>query len=250
MIFARENTIHYTPDDHFEETIEVLNPRFVNPQDEAIDHPVIVEIENESTISGIRRMRDLGFDNIGVLSFASAKNPGGGFRTGAQAQEESLARASSLFQCLNGAPGYGINKRNKGFQGFYTDHISYCPKVPVFRDEEGALVDQDDVVYVSFVSSAAPNKKSIRKNKARELYDTLRRRIDRILALFALNGNRVLILGAYGCGVFGNDPEDIAQIFREYIIGKYLGYFDHIVFSILSSKGNNIIEFQDIFIPQ
>ena len=35
---------------------------------------------------------------IGVLNFASAKHPGGGFRGGSQAQEESIARSSTLYK--------------------------------------------------------------------------------------------------------------------------------------------------------
>jgi uncharacterized protein (TIGR02452 family) len=60
-----------------------------------------IEVVNVSTLSAARRLHDDGRDVV-ALNFASARKPGGGFLTGARAQEESLCRASALYACLEG----------------------------------------------------------------------------------------------------------------------------------------------------
>lgn len=74
------------------------------------------------------------------LNFASAKKPGGGFLKGSQAQEESLARASGLYSCLLQAPTYYKANRSSNRRGIYEDLIIYSPEVPVFRDDNDALI--------------------------------------------------------------------------------------------------------------
>ena len=74
-------------------------------------------------------------DSIGVLNFASAKNPGGGFLRGASAQEESLARTSSLYLALTEErfinEFYDYNRR--GRSGVYSDRLIYSPRVTIFK---------------------------------------------------------------------------------------------------------------------
>jgi uncharacterized protein (TIGR02452 family) len=75
------------------------------------------------------------------LNFASAKRPGGGFLGGSQAQEESLARASGLYPCIvQFQEMYETNRRCGTC--LYTDHMIYSPQVPVFRDDEGRLLEE------------------------------------------------------------------------------------------------------------
>ncbi len=105
---------------------------------------------NEASLAAARRLGGL----VGCLNFASAKNPGGGFRGGAEAQEESLARSSGLYRCLLEAPGfYAFHRSQRDL--LYCDHMIFSPAVPVFRDEHGALLAQP--YPVSFVTAAAPN---------------------------------------------------------------------------------------------
>ena len=54
-------------------------------------------VEHISTVDAVRKLALEGRENIGVLNFASAKNPGGGFINGAMAQEESLAASGTLY---------------------------------------------------------------------------------------------------------------------------------------------------------
>ena len=58
------------------------------------------EVVNETTLAGIARVLADGAGPVAALNFASAKNPGGGFLGGSQAQEESLARSSALYASL------------------------------------------------------------------------------------------------------------------------------------------------------
>ena len=61
----------------------------------------------------------------------------------------------------------------------------------------------------------------------------MRARITRSLAIAALHGHKRLVLGAWGCGVFGNDPEIVASAYAEELAGTYARVFDEIVFAVL-----------------
>jgi uncharacterized protein (TIGR02452 family) len=61
---------------------------------------------------------------------------------------------------------------------------------------------------------------------------TMKRRMKISLAIFADKGCDMLILGAYGCGVFKNDPGDVANWWSE-LLTEYGGYFESVVFSVL-----------------
>jgi uncharacterized protein (TIGR02452 family) len=94
------------------------------------------EVGNETTFSALARLTSDGMGgHIGCLNFASAKNPGGGFLTGAQAQEEALARSSALYPCLLKVPQY--YERNRANRStIYLDLLIYSPSVPFFRNDE------------------------------------------------------------------------------------------------------------------
>lgn len=58
--------------------------------------------------------------------------------------------------------------------------------------------------------------------------------MERALRLFGAMENRVLVLGAYGCGVFRNDPEDVARRWQELLnTPDYAGRFRQVVFAVL-----------------
>src|SRR5690348_16181281 len=94
------------------------------------------EVKNESTFAAAKRLvARYGPEKVAALNFASAKNPGGGFLSGSQAQEESLARASALYACLVPHNFY-YDENRKAPTALYTDHMIVSPKVPVFRDDD------------------------------------------------------------------------------------------------------------------
>jgi uncharacterized protein (TIGR02452 family) len=192
-----------------------------------------VEVTGESTLAAAHR---LGGD-VAALVFASARNAGGGFLNGAQAQEESIARSSALYPCLRAAGDFYAYHRAHA-ELTYSDRVIYSPGVPVFRDDRAALLTTP--YPVSFLTAAAPNLSAIRSNQPElvaEVPAVLRRRAARVLAVAAAHGHRRLVLGAWGCGVFGNDPTTVAEAFAA-ALERYP--MEHVVFAVL---GPNRAEF-------
>jgi uncharacterized protein (TIGR02452 family) len=209
----------------------VAGTRYYQPED-VIDcsgpsvEPVI-EVTYESTLAAARRLGP----RAASLNFASAKNPGGGFLGGARAQEESLARASALYLSLRAAPQfYAYHRAHRDLR--YSDRVIYSPQVPVFRDDKGNLLEKP--YQTSFLTAAAPNLGAINANQpelAGDVPAVLAARARRVLAVAAAHGHRELVLGAWGCGVFRNDPATVAEAFSGAMAA--VPRFDRVVFAIL-----------------
>lgn len=186
----------------------------------------LVEVTHESTLKAAQRVGE----GAACLVFASAKNPGGGFLGGAQAQEESIARSSALYPCLLTVPEYySFHRAQKDLR--YSDRVIYSPSVPVFRDDKGNLLGQP--YTTTFLTAAAPNLGAIQRNQphhAPTVPEVLQRRATRVLQVAAAHGHRTLVLGAWGCGVFRNDPATVAHAFA--VALKAVNRFDHVVFAI------------------
>ncbi|GLW63966.1 TIGR02452 family protein [Actinomadura rubrobrunea] len=190
-----------------------------------------IEVTGETTLAAARRLCAPGRTPL-ALNFASAKNPGGGFLNGAHAQEEGLARSSALYASLRAAPEYYEFHRARR-DLLYSDHMIYSPGVPVFRDDSGRLLEEP--YEVAFLTSPAPNRGAIRDERtAARIPEVLRLRARKILAAAAHHGHRRLVLGAWGCGVFRNDPEEVARAFADPLApgGEFAGRFDHVVFAV------------------
>lgn len=168
-----------------------------------------------------------------VLNFASAKNPGGGFMRGARAQEESLARASALYPTLVKSEMYEHHRAHGDCM--YTSWMIYSPDVPVFRDDDtGALLEEP--YPCAFLTAPAPNAGVVLERDASrraEVDRVMAERVTRALAIAALEGHRTLVLGAWGCGVFANDPAVVAKAFRSDLDRTFAGVFDEVVFAVL-----------------
>jgi len=96
-----------------------------------------IEVSNETTLAAVQRLRGAGHHPV-ALNFASATHPGGGFRSGARAQEEYLARSSGLYACLRGHSMYAFHRARH--DPLYTNYVIYSPHVPVFRGDDGVLL--------------------------------------------------------------------------------------------------------------
>jgi uncharacterized protein (TIGR02452 family) len=239
-----ERTKYYESDILFEIKQEILTEgkKFTTTE---------FEVFNETTLQGAEALsKEEANLKIGVLNFASAKNPGGGFRRGAHAQEESLARSSGLYLSLLQAPDY-YNSHRKQKSCLYSDRMIYSPMCPVFRQDNGNLLDQPYIV--DFLTSPAPNTGVVKKKEPEKLAKIeaiLTERISKILALFAYYGCDCLVLGAWGCGVFQNDPNIVARIFYNHLTSERMrGKFKKIRFSVVNkSKNTNICSiFEEVF---
>ena len=192
--------------------------------------------------------QEMGWLIPGVLNFASAKNPGGGFLNGAMAQEESIAASSGLYHTLIRHPEYYQNNRNCPSM-IYTNHAIYSPEVVFFRNGRFELLEEP--VTASVLTLPAVNMgQVIQKGEDVHTAETaMYERMKLALALFVQMNHRHLILGAYGCGVFRNDPYKIACWWKELLTGYFADTFDTVVFAVMdrSRKGECLRAFGEVF---
>ncbi|MEV0318000.1 TIGR02452 family protein [Streptomyces sp. NPDC050658] len=195
----------------------------------------VIEVTPESSLEAAHRLTGTGGGPVAVLNFSSARNPGGGYLNGAQAQEEALCRASALYTCVRSAREFYDHHRAHR-DPFYSDRVIHSPGVPVFRDDRGRLLDE--AYAVGFLTAAAPNAGVVRRQtpeRADWLPGAVAHRAERVLETAVACGYRRLVLGAWGCGVFQNDPADVADAFLVQFEegGRFHGTFEHIVFGVL-----------------
>ncbi|MCL2119153.1 MAG: TIGR02452 family protein [Planctomycetaceae bacterium] len=220
-------------------------------QQKQVDQSCQVEVVAETTLQGASRLIKSGhYQRVGVLNFASAKNPGGGFLNGSLAQEESLASSSALYESLIQCHDYySWHKSHSNL--LYSDRMIYTPDCPVFRDDDGRLLDAP--YLVDFVTSPAPNVGAMPASSPlrEEVLPVLRERSEKILAVMVKHSCDALVLGAWGCGVFQNGPEEVADVFAHHLKqgGKWHNCFRLVLFSIFDrSRQQNIIQaFRDVF---
>lgn len=196
-----------------------------------------VRVENTSTVDAILKLTEEGKTDIGVLNFASAKNPGGGFLNGAMAQEESLAASGTLYQTLIAHEEYYRTNRAQSSM-MYTDHAIYSPDVTFFRDGSFCLISSPVTASVLTLPAVNMGQVLLKGEDPRLAEQVMRRRMKLALAIFASQGAKHLILGAYGCGVFRNNPEKIAAWWKELLDEGMGAYFDSIFHAVLDrSRG-------------
>ncbi len=183
--------------------------------------------------------------DVAVLNMASGTEPGGQTRKGAGAQEEDLCRRTSLLMSLESDAAKEYYAYNKSFQSrLGTDAIIYSPCVEVIKDSKGGLLASP--FAVSAISCSAPMVRFGLEGKTPQEYEQmLCRRIEGILLVAAENGKRRLILGAFGCGIFGNDASLVSDMFRKTIRSfRYkdkasVEFFQSIDFAVLCPPGKD-----------
>ena len=188
------------------------------------------------------------YENPLVMNFANAHNPGGGFLMGATAQEESLCRCSTLYLSINSRKAGEMYRYNNSHpNSVESDYMLISPKVAVFRDENYNLTEP---VMMGVVTVPAPNRRGAAMLASQKLIeDTFRRRIRIMLLAAAKYQYKDLILGAWGCGAFGNSAEKVAGYFKEIIVTEEYGKcFESICFAIYGREnGRNITAFRECF---
>lgn len=110
-----------------------------------------IQVRNATTLMVAREMAEAGLDPL-ALNVANGVSPGGGFRSGARAQEETLCRSSALSATLMGAPMYEVHAHRGDYES--SAYAVLSPRVPVFRLDDGTPLEQPWLC--SFITSAAP----------------------------------------------------------------------------------------------
>lgn len=192
---------------------------------------------NCSSVDAILKLSEEGKKGIAVLNFASAKNPGGGFLNGAKAQEESLAASSCLYHTLTAHEEYYINNRLCGTM-MYTDHAIYSPNVPFLRNGRFRLLKEPVCASVLTLPAVNMGQVLLKGENVEEAERVMKRRMKLSLAIFAEQKCKHLVLGAYGCGVFRNDPNQIAKWWKELLEDFFWNEFEGVVFAVMDNSSS------------
>ena len=178
-----------------------------------------------------------------VLNFSSYKNPGGRFLDGSMAQEEALCHESFLYNVLREFDKnfYKWNRQHLN-KSLYLDRGLFSPDIKFFKNGK--------TTQCNIITCAAPNKTAaVRYQYVSALKNSavLKRRIKFILNIAKENEIKTLILGAYGCGVFGQNPAEVAAIFKEYLKNDFV-CFDKVIFAIPKNENSkNYEKFIEVF---
>lgn len=173
-----------------------------------------------------------------VLNFASYKYPGGGFIKGAIAQEEALCHASDLYNVISDEKfnSYYENNRKDTNRGLYKNRAIYSPNIVFYRND-------NNFISADVITCAAPNLSHYEGSiyyALKSIYD----RIKFILDIAKKHNQKNLVLGAFGCGVFKNDPQFVAEQFKELLSSSKYN-FETIIFAI--PGGINYKKFKEVF---
>lgn len=219
---VEESTNHFYPDEYF--TV---------PRIKKFPGKANILLERISTVEAIQLYSKNKM--YAVLNFASAKNPGGGVLKGHNAQEESLCKASSLYPMIYQCDEF-YNPRP--IDPYFTDRIIYTDSVYFFKNDYGQYINP---IKCDVITCAAPSYAFYDYNRVDPLEheEVITRRFTKVLMSAIENGRRNIILGAWGCGVFGNPPDINSGVFRN-VLDEYYNSFDDIIFAIPDFKNYDI----------
>lgn len=187
-------------------------------------------------------------NHVAVHNFASASNPGGGVVNGAGAQEECLCRCSNLYFCLNTPDMWGMfyTPHRAAHDPIHNDDIIYTPDIVVFKSDTDRpeLMERDTWYKVDVITCAAPNLRANPSNRYnsgdgtstvslsnKELQALHEKRLRRILDSAVMNHADTVILGAFGCGAFCNEPHVVATAAAN-VVRDYMYAFENIEFAV------------------
>lgn len=225
---------------------DAINRTLVYDVDFACDRECSCEgtfsLEPLDSVSAVLKAADTCERPLAVLNFSSYKNPGGGFLGGSRAQEECLCQESFLYNVLSQMTGqfYDWNNQNKN-RALYRNRGMYTPGVVFIRNGKQAVCD--------VITCAAPNISAAHRYQGvsyEENTEALRSRIRFVLDIARENRVGTLILGAYGCGVFGQKGAEVAGIFKEYLESTHK-CFPRVIFAIPEGKDGNYRAFAEVW---
>lgn len=228
----------------------IMEGESVSYQSDKNSAPCKIYVTSNSSFDAAREYSG---KKVGVLNFASATTPGGGVVKGSSAQEECLCRCSTLYRNLNVVDAWNkyYNYHRSSVNALHNDDIIYTPDVVIFKDDDYNMLPTSDFMKVDVITCAAPNlrenphnqynaEKSVEKIEItdEDLLKLHENRGRRIMAVAAANNIDVLILGAFGCGAFRNDPRIVAQAYKN-ILPEFRHCFKEIEFAVYCRPGDD-----------
>lgn len=182
------------------------------PSSSMSDSTTKITLIQDDTVSAIEKLSDKG--HVAALNFASYKNPGGQFLCGSMAQEECLCHYSFLYSVLRCMTDYYEYNKKHLNRALYTDRALYSPGV-VFTPRDNVSCTCDIITCAATNYRAASKYQNV---SPAENTLVMQRRVEFLLGIAQVKNVDTLILGAWGCGIFGNSPRDIAKIFYDAIL--------------------------------
>lgn len=179
-----------------------------------------------------------------ALNFASPVRPGGSFLEGGMAQEEALCYCSDLSVSLNRFKNSYYKEAYKFPKGMGQNSMILSHNVTFFKNDN---FEHTQPVVCDIITQAALNR-GLMNVSDMEAYNIMYKKIQAIIATLANKRYDCVILGAYGCGVFGNNPLDVARIFKDLLVNKEYRYMaNDIIFAIPIGRDNNFHAFKKVF---
>ena len=251
---AESKTVYYSSNSTIKQWASSTKPNRIHSSPTHISILHITTLDAARLLDNVYKSNPSEDGKTGILNFASATKPGGGFRNGAEAQEESIARSSTLYRALTTEKAQQFYKLHKHENAapFYSHGMIYSPNISIFRDDDGNWTYP---FRVDVLSCAAVNAGEVRKVDGiitsgqevgieKEMYE----RMGRILYLFENRGVRNIVLGTFGTGVFRNSVATVARIWAHLLLlpeARFKGSFDRVIFAITGEE--TFIEFQSAF---
>ncbi|KAF7594176.1 hypothetical protein BBP40_010025 [Aspergillus hancockii] len=228
--------------------------------------PATIKVINEDTLNAaiylLKKHRSK--STPAIVNFANRHSPGGGWMNGAVAQEEAICYRSSLALSLTPShyplgtgealytPDVIVLRRDMA-----SGHTLLVPEIPVHR-----------LPVVSALTVAALNQPKVRTFDMRKDRPEMglqcrdkhvfhhdkdrgitKAKMRLVLRIAAEHGHDQLVLGALGCGVFANPPEDVAHCWLEVLReDEFSGnWWREIVFAVYDPTNNGNYEiFQQV----
>ncbi|KAF8797739.1 hypothetical protein BYT27DRAFT_7204151 [Phlegmacium glaucopus] len=253
---AKNKTVYYSPNSSIKEWRSSTRLTRSSPTHISILH--ITTLDAARLLENVYKSNPAEGGKTGILNFASATKPGGGFRNGADAQEESIARSSTLYTALQTDEAqqfYKLHTREnaENAAAYYSHAMIYSPNITIFRDNDGVWTYP---FPVDVLSCAAVNAGEVRKALNGPIGSGLEvgiekemsERMGRILFLFEGKGVRNIILGTFGTGVFRNSVATVARIWAHLLLlpdARFKDSFDRIIFAITGEE--TFADFQSAF---
>ena len=212
-----KNHIQYMEENHGREISEsIVNTELYSPGAEFSsvgpkDKPETVVCDMSLVEAAKRHKRRT---NTCILNPSSYRNRGGLFLKGHFSQEEELCHESALYNVLDSFRDFYSDNKNNLNHGFYTNRALYSPSVPFDRPDEDVYF-MFDVLTCAAPNLSAASQHDLGENIAEINSEILMERIDFIKGIVEEQGVETFVLGAWGCGNFGQDENEVAQLFSE-----------------------------------